>query len=72
MFRTATNERIGAHLSELIDRRLGSTRSFCRDLLKLECPEMPEPTKDEIDSSRKSVREKREYRLMISDIFVSF
>lgn len=60
MFRTATNERIGAHLSELIDRRFGSTRSFCRDLLKLECPEMPEPTKDEIDKKANKLSQIRQ------------
>lgn len=49
MFRTATNEKIGKHLTELIDIKFGSTRNFCKALLKLECPEYDEPPKDEID-----------------------
>ncbi len=49
MFRTAANEKIGKHLTELIDIKFGSTRNFCRALLKLECPEYGEPPKDEID-----------------------
>ena len=49
MFRTAGNEKIGKHISELINKKFKSTREFCKEYLKLENPEITEPTKDEID-----------------------
>lgn len=49
MFRTACNEKIGKHISELINKKFKSTREFCKEYLKLENPEITEPTKDEID-----------------------